>query len=208
MTGRNGATGGRGALLLVDVFNDFAHADGTSLQASFRDRLSALERLLSWARHAGVPVVYANDALGEPRCCRDSVLNRAASGPLGDVMTALAPLPGETFVVKPLYSAFEQTGLDAALRHRGVDSLLVAGSATERCVTQTVMGAVERDFDCAVVADACPTVDPQLAELALEYLTLVAGAHVASVGEVTRARPRAARSGEAVAAITRTPSRV
>ena len=166
------------ALLLVDVLNDFAHSDGDVLQASFRERFAALEQLLSWARATGVPVVYANDALGGSRCCRESVVRRAIEGPLGELMAALAPAPGEIFVVKPLYSAFEQTGLDVTLHQRGVGTLLIAGSATERCVTQTVTGAVERDFGCTVVADACATVDPQLEEIALAYVKHVAGARV------------------------------
>jgi nicotinamidase-related amidase len=163
------------ALLLVDVFNDYQHEDGTALYASFCERYDELRSLINWAHRTDVRVVYANDSLGDPRCRRSVILGRAQIGLAGDRVRELQPREQDMFVVKPLYSAFEQTALDDALRRLGVRYLIIAGAATERCVTQTAVSARERDYPTAVVANACSTVDPRQERLALAYLRDVAG---------------------------------
>lgn len=179
------------AVLLVDVMNDFHHEDGTALATSFRERLPALEALVESSRRAGTPIVYVNDALGEVRCCRESVVKTARAGLLGSRLSGIMPRNEDVFLVKPLYSGFEQTGLEAALRRLGVDTVIAAGAATERCVAETVTSARERSFAALVVADACATVDPRLESIALEYLEAVAGATIVSTAEVCRSEGRA-----------------
>ena len=54
----------RDCLVLVDLFDDFAHEDGEALLASFRERLEGISFLLSCARDRQLPVIYANDPAG------------------------------------------------------------------------------------------------------------------------------------------------
>ena len=48
------------------------------------------------------------------------------------------------------YSAFEDTGLESALRERGVDEITVCGLATDYCVKNTVLDALKADFRVTV----------------------------------------------------------
>jgi nicotinamidase-related amidase len=166
------------ALVLVDVIQTFAHEDGDELLESFRSRhegfLAALER----ARRDGVPVVYANDNFGVWDGDAPRLVRSAVKGPGGELVEAIAPRDGETFVVKPGYSAFDHTPLELILRELEVERLLLGGMSTEGCVAQTTIDARELRFKVTVVARACATTDERVEQVALEYLEKVAGAVV------------------------------
>jgi nicotinamidase-related amidase len=160
------------ALLLVDVIKDFRHEDGERLLASYEARHDALKAVLAAARENGTPVVYANDDAGTwdsdfPRLLVDAV----ERGRAGDLVASVAPQDGDVVVLKPRYSAFDATPLEMILREQlEVDELLVAGTATEMCVFQTVTDALRLGFSVAVQTDACATVDEEHERLALRYL--------------------------------------
>jgi nicotinamidase-related amidase len=166
-------------LLLVDVIKDFRHEDGERLLASYRARHPALRRTLSEARERGTPVVYANDNVGAWASDAPALVHRAVEeGRAGGLVAALAPRPGDPVVLKPRYSAFDATPLETLLREREVDELVVAGTATEMCVFQTVTDALRLGFRAAVQADACATLDEENERLALLYLERVLGVPV------------------------------
>jgi nicotinamidase-related amidase len=165
----------RDALLLVDVVQTFEHEDGEELLASFRERHAGFMRALERARGDRVPVVYANDNFGVWDGDAPRLVRQALGGRGGELVEALAPREGETFVVKPRYSAFDHTPLDLILRELEVERLLLSGLSTEGCVAQTAIDARELGFKVSVLAAACATVDEQLEHVALEYLEAVAG---------------------------------
>jgi nicotinamidase-related amidase len=168
----------RDALVLVDVVQTFEHEDGDRLLESLRARHDGFVAALGRARGESVPVVYANDNFGiwdgdAPRLVRSAVEGRG-----GEFVEAIAPRDGETFVVKPRYSAFDHTPLELILRELEVERLLLGGMSTEGCVAQTTIDARELGFKVSVLAGACATIDERVEEVALEYLEQVAGAFV------------------------------
>jgi nicotinamidase-related amidase len=177
------------ALLVVDVVNDFDHDQGGALLASFRARLPAMVEVLEDARASGLPVVYANDAVGGWDGDAPGLVRRAIEhGAGGDVVAALAPTPGDRFVFKPRYSAFDHTPLEPILRGEGIERILLAGAALEGCVVQTAIDARELGFQVTIITEACATVDEELEAVALAYATRVGGVR-------TAATLRAASSG-------------
>jgi len=70
-----------------------------------------------------------------------------------------APLEGEPVFPKSAHSAFAGTGLEAHLRARGIDRLVIAGFTTTRCVSSTARAACDLGFKCVVVRDACVSFD-------------------------------------------------
>jgi nicotinamidase-related amidase len=168
----------RDAFVLVDVVQTFEHEDGEQLLKSFRSRHDGFVRALEQARAAGLPVIYANDNFGiwdgdAPRLVRE-----ALDGPGGELVEALAPRAGETFVTKPRYSAFDHTPLELILRELEAERLLLGGLSTEGCVAQTAIGGRELGFKVTVLADACGTTDEAVEQVAFDYLERVAGAFV------------------------------
>lgn len=168
------------AILLVDVIKDFRHEDGGRLLESYRARHGPLVSTLDAARRGGVPVVYANDIAGTwDSDVRDLLEQAIQHGRAGDLVSAVAPREGDPVVLKRGYSAFDATPLESILREDlGVDALLVAGTATEMCVFQTVTDALRLGFGVSVQADACATVDEEHERIALSYLERVLGVEV------------------------------
>ena len=127
----------RDAFLIVDVLQDFGHDDGEALLASFRERHDDIAAALASARDSATPIVYANDNAGLWDSDLRGLVERALEGPGCEVVAGLLPRPGERFVVKPRYSAFDHTPLALILEELECERLLVAGATTEGCVAQT-----------------------------------------------------------------------
>ncbi len=87
------------------------------------------------------------------------------------------------------YSAFQDTGLAARLRERGVDRLYVAGLATDFCVKQTVLDARREGFDVVVVPDAIRGVEAEPGSTSRANDEMMrAGASLLRSDEIERAR--------------------
>ena len=178
---------GRTALLLIDMQFDFADPQGalgktgmdmTAPQAAVKEASG----LADAARVAGVPCVFVRlitrpqdetvffkewkSRRGDdgPALCREGSQGAAFVGP--------QPQGGELVFSKPRYNAFHGTGLDAALRGEGIDTLVVAGLTTECCIDSSVRAAFERDYHVFVVQDATACYEPGLHQAALKALAL------------------------------------
>jgi nicotinamidase-related amidase len=67
--------------------------------------------------------------------------------------------PGRIFD-KPVYSAFATGELQAKLRRRGTNTLIVTGAETDVCVLSTVLAAVDLGYRVIIVEDAlCSSAD-------------------------------------------------
>jgi nicotinamidase-related amidase len=166
------------ALLVIDVISDFEHEDGGTLLASFRDRLWAMQQVLARARAEGTPVIYVNDHHGRWDGDARGLVEEALGGHGGDVIAELAPRPGDPFLLKPRYSAFDHTALELLLRQLEIERVLLAGGATEACIVQSGVDARELGFKVTILSRACATVDPELEQISLRYAAEVAGIHV------------------------------
>jgi nicotinamidase-related amidase len=168
-------------LIIVDVFTGFDHEDGDNLLASFSEHVPAMVEVIAAARGAGIPIVYVNDQF--ERWDADApglVRSVLAVRPSGEVIAPLAPQPGDRFVLKPRYSAFDHTALALLLQELEIERIVLIGSATEGCVVQTGIDAREAGFKVTIVADACATNDPGLAEIALRYAEEVGGMRISN----------------------------
>jgi nicotinamidase/pyrazinamidase len=68
------------------------------------------------------------------------------------------------------YSAFERPELGALLRERDIDSLTVVGLATDYCVRNTALDALEHGFEVTVPAQAVRGVDPDASRRARDEI--------------------------------------
>jgi nicotinamidase-related amidase len=94
------------------------------------------------------------------------------------VIAELAPRPGEPFLLKPRYSAFQHTALELLLRELEVERLLLAGGTTEPCIVQSGIDARALGFKVTILAAACATIEPELEQISLKYAAEVAGIYV------------------------------
>jgi nicotinamidase-related amidase len=112
-----------------------------------------VRRLQDAWRRTGRPIVHVRHMSTSPT----STLRPGQPG--NAIMDEVAPLAGEPVVEKTVNSAFIGTTLEADLRRRGVDTIVVTGIQTNHCVSTTARMAGNLGFDTYVVADGTATFD-------------------------------------------------
>ena len=152
------------SVLVVDMQNDYCvpggiiHALGHDVAhfAAVAGRLDTfLRRSRPWLEHR---VFIRTLAPTWPRstAVREqygrNALQRVVDPTLSDWF-GVTPAPDDPVVEKFRYSAFTDTVLDAMLRARGTQTVVVAGVTTDVCVDSTVRSAFMRDYGVVVLSD-------------------------------------------------------
>ncbi len=135
------------ALLIIDVQQSFLHRPYWS-DAELPRFQNAILRLDAGSRALGIPVVH--------------VLHCDEDGPFRMDSGWVKPmdwLPGEPAVtfIKHVHNAFTDTGLDAWLRERGIQRLIVCGIRTEQCCETTTRVASDLGYAVDFVTEATLT---------------------------------------------------
>jgi nicotinamidase-related amidase len=76
-------------------------------------------------------------------------------------------------VVKPRFSAFFGTELDALLRRLGVDTLLMAGTTTPNCIRTTAYDAIALEYNVAVARDCTSSATEEIQRVNLEDMARI-----------------------------------
>ncbi len=144
------------ALLLIDVVNPLDFPEAEQLLRYAIPAAKCMAELKRRARHAGVPVIYANDNFGRWRSDLSAVIERCQEPGCkgGALMEYLKPDKEDYFVLKPKHSAFFSTTLDTLLRYLGTRTLVLSGFAADICVLFTANDAFLRDLRLLIPADA------------------------------------------------------
>ncbi len=157
------------ALLIVDVQRDFL--PGGALAVPAGDAVvPVLNRYVSLATHAGVPVFASRDwhphghvsfhGRGGPwpvHCIADT--EGAAFATRLALPAGVTVVSKATGTEKDAYSAFADTDLAEALRARDVERLWIGGLATDYCVVNTVLDARRENFAVLFLEDASRPVE-------------------------------------------------
>ncbi|HUA76774.1 MAG TPA: isochorismatase family cysteine hydrolase [Acetobacteraceae bacterium] len=188
----------RTALLVIDMQRDFLEPGGFGAAlgndvALLRSAIAPTRALLAAARKADLFVMHTREGhrpdladLPPAKRRRGNLAQGIGDlGPMGrilvrgepghEIIAELAPAPGEPVIDKPGKGAFFATDLDAILKHRGIESLLVAGVTTEVCVHTTIREANDRGYECLVVTDCVASYLPKLHEAALAMIAAQGG---------------------------------
>ena len=165
---------GESAVIAVDMQNDFGVEGGMfaskalSIEAA-RATIEPTARVLEAARTAGMTVVYLkmefardlSDLGGPDAPNREKHLGFGVG--VGDfliegtwnteIVSELAPQPGDVLISKHRYSGFFETELDDVLQERGIKNLVFVGWTTSVCVESTLRDAFFRDYRCVALSD-------------------------------------------------------
>jgi ureidoacrylate peracid hydrolase len=172
------------ALLVIDMQNSFVAEGGTYETPPARDIIPRLERLIAFAREHAMPIVWTQSDHSAPHSGimlkkfptirEDRELWRGE--PSFELYPDMVqPAPGEFRVVKHKYDAFWETDLDAILRNSGVDTVVIAGTATNVCCESTARSAFFRDYQVVLVGDCTASFDPDMHDAALKTVDLFFG---------------------------------
>jgi nicotinamidase-related amidase len=162
------------ALVVVDMQNDFVHQGGSLLVPDAEATIPAINRLLQFVRAHGIRVVYIQDTHhdGDPEW--QVWPEHAREGSWGwEIVTELAPAPGDVVLRKLRYDAFYGTPLDHLLRLWGVDTVVICGTVANISVHYTAASAALRWYDVVIPRDAVSALDPFDLESSLRQTAFV-----------------------------------
>ena len=174
------------ALLLIDVINDLDFPDSDQLLQHALPMAERLAALKARARHANVPVIYANDNFG--RCASDfkaqvnHCLKEKSRG--RPIVELLQPEHDDYFVLKPKHSGFFSTSLDILLTYLGTKTVILTGIAANICVLFTANDAYMRDLRLIVPSDCVASNTEEENRYALRQMQRILKADIRSSAEV------------------------
>lgn len=186
------------ALIVIDMQRDFIEPGGFGETLGNNVGLLAaivptVATLIGLCRQHGVRVIHTREAHREDLSdCPPAKMkrgnpalrigDRGAMGrilidgePGNDIVPALAPLTGETVIVKPGKGAFYATALGDILRLQGITHLLFAGVTTEVCVQTTMREANDRGYECLLLEDATESYFPEFKTATLNMIRAQGG---------------------------------
>ena len=87
-----------------------------------------------------------------------------------DFASEIAGLRAEVVITKRQWSAFHGTELDLQLRRRGMQSVVLAGIATNFGLESTARDASQYGYDVVIAEDACTSMGPGMHEFSIERI--------------------------------------
>lgn len=174
------------SLIVIDIQNDFCHEKGAFSMYKHVDlsRIQkAVQSLLSFIdcwRGSNLPLIFIRTIHSE-WTDSPSWLSRAGGkakemhictpDKWGSDFYRIDPRDASCIVTKNRYSGFFETNLDLILRSRGVDTLLIAGVATNVCVESTARDAFNRNYSVIMLEDCCGAFDEEEHESAVKNIS-------------------------------------
>jgi nicotinamidase-related amidase len=139
------------ALILIDIQNDYFLGGKGELESPLEAATQA-RKLLDFFRQQKWPTIYIQHVATRP----------GATTFLPDtdgvkIHESIAPLAGETVIVKHFPNSFRETDLLEHLKGLNTERLVICGMMTHMCVDATVRAAADFGYSVIVAADACAT---------------------------------------------------
>ena len=177
---------------IVDILDPNKATARSAAHAMARDVIGKTNRALAIARRRGwltilVKVGFAKNYVDQPK-------QSPLFGRLHEYGTFALETPGTEFhphldiklvdlvFVKPRVSAFYGTGLDAALRARKIDRVIIAGVSSTLAVQSAVRDAHDRDYRVMVLEDACAAANEETHRVSMDMLSVMA--EITTVDEI------------------------
>ncbi len=207
----------RGALVLIDMQNDFCSpggwtdASGLDYRAC-REAIPGIQRAIDvvrgygmwviWVywhnredlRNLGAPTLYSfKHDLDQAGIGEDLERGKVLTGGSwnAEIVGELLPYMSEDDIriEKVRMSGFHGTHLDQVLRTQGINTLYFGGVNTDQCVTTTMEEAYFRDYNVVLLEDATATSSPAYCKEAVLFNTRQCWGFVTDTERLANAQP-------------------
>jgi nicotinamidase-related amidase len=142
------------ALIVIDVQNEYLTGQLPIVHPDPKVSMERIGAAIDAAVQAGVPVALVRHTEPDPA---GGVF--VAGTAEWELHTSVSERPHDVLIDKQLPGAFTGTQLEAWLRERDVEHLVIAGYMTHMCVDTTARQAMHLGFDVTVLEDATGTID-------------------------------------------------
>ena len=142
------------ALLVIDAQQEYFAPIGKVVLPGGPAAVARIARVLEWARSTQVPVFHIVHESQKP-----GAAIFAPGSPALAVHPDAAPREGEPVIQKHLPGSFTNTPLEAELRARGIERVIVSGFMTQMCCDTTAREAAHRGFAVTMLSDATAAMD-------------------------------------------------
>jgi nicotinamidase-related amidase len=161
-----------GALLLINVINDFEFEGSDKLLRHALPAAKRLARVKQAAKSADVAVIYVNDNFGRWQSTFHDQIERCTAADCSGhpVAGILRPDKDDYFVLKPRHSGFYSTSLDVLLGFLNIRTLILTGFAGDICVLYTANDAYMRAYELIVVYDCIASESSAGNRAAIEHM--------------------------------------
>jgi ureidoacrylate peracid hydrolase len=179
------------ALLVIDMQNYFVAPGAQGEIPMAREIVPSINRLAQAMRAARCHVIWVQNSTNGTRESWSVLANhlmtpaRAAhrwaamdEGAEGfKLWPVLDTKPEDFYIVKKRFSAFIQgsSNIEAFCKARGIDTLLIAGTASNGCCESTARDAVMLNFKVAMISDASATNTDDMHSMSLQFFYRVYG---------------------------------
>jgi nicotinamidase-related amidase len=162
------SSAGRTALIVIDAQNDYFRGGAFPLHEA-EETAARIVAAIADARAKGVEVIHVQH-VADPAQGLAPFFNAGGVG-VEIRPDVLAAAPDAPVVVKRFADSFLQTDLDAILKARGVERIVLAGMMTQNCVTHTALSKAAEAYEVSVAGDLATTVSRMLHLIALNALS-------------------------------------
>ena len=138
-------------LILIDIQNDYFPGGKGELENPIAAAAQA-RKLLDFFRARNWPTVHIQHVATRPGAV--TFLPGTEGVKIHD---SVAPLPGETVIVKHFPNSFRETNLLEHLKGLGAERLALCGMMTHMCVDAGMRAAADLGYTVLLAADACTT---------------------------------------------------
>ncbi len=187
---KQGDSGRRYAILVMDMLNDFLHGKLKCERA--QGIIPNIQLLIKEARNKGIPIFFCNDEhlpvdayemnLWGPHAMKDTEGSK--------VIDELKPNQSDYIIPKRRYSAFDETGLDKALKGtydgKGANTVILTGVHTHICGIHTAYDAFVRNLDIVVAQDGVNAFSEEDHVAGLDYMKRIYGAKIKRVADILK----------------------
>ena len=188
--GGRGGFGRRPALVVIDMTLGFTDPE-SPLACDLEGPIAEIQKLLSTARQAEIPIVFTTVAYRESDKLTaaafidkvPALLTLQAGSRWAKIDPRMAPEETEPVLNKLFASGFFGTGLSSLLTDAGTDTLIITGASTSGCVRATAVDALQYGFRPVVPREAVGDRNPDAHEANLYDIDAKYG-DVVSVQEV------------------------
>ena len=144
------------ALLIIDVQNDYFPGGANELHHPYEAE-ARINELITESRKCDRPIIYIQH-INPPD---DYFFLEGTNGV--EISDRIKPCEGDKVIVKHFPNSFLETELNDYLKSLDVDTLIVCGMMTHMCVDTTVRAAMDYGYQVKLVANACATMDLEIA---------------------------------------------